>query len=67
MQFNINTASLIVLFCSVFAAHAAPISGATVDLSVRQNANPASNNGGRAGNGAAAGVRNVPSLHRGVN
>ena len=56
MHFNINTASLIVLFCSAFAAHAAPFPGSAIDLAVRQNANPASNNGGKTGGGAAAGV-----------
>jgi len=56
IELKINTASLIVFFCSAFAAYAAPLPGSASDLSLGQIVNPASNNGGRAGSGAAAGV-----------
>ena len=72
MQLTIPNASLILLFCTALSANAAPLPTSNfADLAVRvpQNANPATNNGGRNGAGAAAGVSSVimPKLSKQTN
>lgn len=57
MQLNINTASLIVLFCSAFAAQASPLPGPVSDISARQN-NQNNNNNHNAAQAAQAGPQN---------
>lgn len=65
MQLTISTTSLILLFFSALSATAAPLpTSNTVDLVLRtpQNANPATNNRGQNGAGAAAGVSCLISI-----
>jgi hypothetical protein len=54
MQLTTVTASLILLFCGLLAAGAPISTPGTANIAVRVN--PASNNGGTAGAGAAGGV-----------